>query len=111
MKLNAFVNEPGRYGSSTVEAAKTIGEELASRMQKKGVDLVYWDRPGRYHGKIKAFVDAVREAGIKTYTPPNEMMPKAPKHVPGVGDIIKPPNQPPSVVLQTTPPSNSLQSS
>lgn len=82
--MNAPLHAEGRYASSTVKAARTIGEELAIRMQDAGVSSVYWNRPGTYHGKIKAFIDAVREAGIQTYTPPSLEMPPAPKKVPGV---------------------------
>lgn len=76
--------QAGRYAAASVVAAKTIGEVLGERMQQQGIHGVYWRRPGRYHGKIKAFVDAVREKGIKTYTPPHAEMPKAPTKVPGV---------------------------
>lgn len=82
--LNAPWDGPGRYATSTVAAAKTIGELLGERAHNEGVSAVYWQRPGRYHGKIKAFVDAVREAGVQTFTPPPPEMPAAPKKVPGV---------------------------
>lgn len=76
--------ELGRYATASVASARTIGEVLGERMQQHGIEGVYWSRPGKYHGKIKAFVDAVREKGIKTYTPPHSEMPKAPTKVPGV---------------------------
>jgi large subunit ribosomal protein L18 len=44
-----------------VDAAKKAGEELA----KKYVGECVFDRNGyRYHGRIKTFADAAREAGL-----------------------------------------------
>lgn len=74
---------PGRYATSTVAAAATVGDLFAERMRQQGVSTVYWSRPGRYHGKIKAFVDAVRGSGIETHRAPKWEMPPAPKQVPG----------------------------
>lgn len=49
-----------------IVAAKVIGALLAKKIDKlKTADLVL-DRAGCiYHGRIKAFADALREAGIK----------------------------------------------
>ncbi len=49
----------------TMEAARTIGTEIAKRAKAKGVEKVYFDRGGRrYHGRIKALADAAREGGL-----------------------------------------------
>ena len=46
--------------------AKTLGQILAQRAQEKKIQCVVFDRAGYiYHGKIKAFADAAREAGLK----------------------------------------------
>jgi len=53
-------------GSKNVEGAKLIGARLAELAKELGVNAVVFDRGGfRYHGRVKAVADAVREAGIK----------------------------------------------
>lgn len=48
-----------------VDQAKAVGELLAKRAQKNGVQQVACDRSGfKYHGRLAALVDSVREAGI-----------------------------------------------
>ncbi|WP_300456173.1 50S ribosomal protein L18 [Accumulibacter sp.] len=48
------------------EAAKTIGQLIAERAKKAGIEQVAFDRAGfQYHGRIKALADAAREAGLK----------------------------------------------
>ena len=47
-------------------AAKVAGSLLGERAAAAGVEKVVFDRNGyRYHGRVKAFADAVREAGLK----------------------------------------------
>lgn len=54
----------GKSGKN-IEAAKVIGEAIAKRAIKAGVDKVAFDRSGfLYHGKVKALADAAREAGL-----------------------------------------------
>lgn len=49
-----------------VEQAKLVGIELAEKAKAAGVQGVKFDRNGYlYHGRVKAFADAVREGGIK----------------------------------------------
>ncbi|MBP3966711.1 MULTISPECIES: 50S ribosomal protein L18 [Paenibacillus] len=49
-----------------IEAARKIGEVIASRAKAKGVDQVVFDRGGYlYHGRIQALADAAREAGLE----------------------------------------------
>lgn len=51
---------------SNIEAAKKVGEKLAAKALEKGIENVVFDRGGYlYHGRIKAFADACREAGLK----------------------------------------------
>lgn len=48
-----------------VEAAQTIGKTIAERAQAAGVSQVVFDRGGYvYHGRVKALLDASREAGL-----------------------------------------------
>jgi large subunit ribosomal protein L18 len=51
---------------SNVAAAKTVGIALAEQAKSKGVEQVRFDRNGyRFHGRLKALADAVREAGVR----------------------------------------------
>ena len=53
------------YGGN-VEAAKKVGEELGKRAREQNVEAAGFDRgPYKYHGRIKALADALREAGVK----------------------------------------------
>lgn len=52
--------------TSTVEAAKAVGEAIAKKALEKGIKDVVFDRGGFvYHGKIQALADAAREAGLQ----------------------------------------------
>jgi large subunit ribosomal protein L18 len=53
-------------GLKPMEQAGKAGELLAERAKAAGVDGALFDRGGyRYHGKVKAFADGVREGGLK----------------------------------------------
>jgi large subunit ribosomal protein L18 len=48
-----------------VEAAQRVGKAIAERAQKAGISNVVFDRGGYvYHGRVKALLDATREAGL-----------------------------------------------
>ena len=48
-----------------VEAAKAIGKMIAERAIEAGIKEVVYDRGGYvYHGRVKALIDASREAGL-----------------------------------------------
>ena len=48
------------------DAAAAVGKSLAVRAKEAGVEAVIFDRNGyRYHGRVKALADAVREGGVK----------------------------------------------
>jgi large subunit ribosomal protein L18 len=52
--------------SAGIEAAKELGKLLAQKASKLGVKEVCFDRAGyRYHGRVKALADGVREGGVK----------------------------------------------
>ena len=56
----------GVVGKNNVEAATKVGQAIAERAKKAGVEEAYFDRGGfLYHGKVKALADAAREAGLK----------------------------------------------
>jgi len=51
---------------SNVEAAKTVGSEIAKLALANNINEVVFDRGGyNYHGRVKALADAAREAGLK----------------------------------------------
>ena len=56
-----------RQGATgNVEAARQVGELIAERAKKAGIEEVAFDRSGyRYHGRVKALADAAREAGLQ----------------------------------------------
>lgn len=62
----ASTTEKGFSGTGgNVEAAKNVGKAVAERAQAAGVASVVYDRGGYvYHGRVKALIDATREAGL-----------------------------------------------
>ncbi|MDR2822718.1 MAG: 50S ribosomal protein L18 [Acholeplasmatales bacterium] len=50
---------------SNIETSKAVGKLIAEKAVKTGITKVVFDRAGYlYHGKIKAFAEAAREAGL-----------------------------------------------
>jgi len=50
---------------SKPERTKRAGETLAERAKSAGISDAVFDRGGyRYHGHVRAFAEAIREAGI-----------------------------------------------
>ena len=48
-----------------IDAAKVVGEAIAKKALKAGVECVVFDRGGfLYHGRVQALADAAREAGL-----------------------------------------------
>jgi ribosomal protein L18 len=48
-----------------VDQAKKAGELLGQRAKAAGIETAVFDRGGyRYHGRVKAFADGVREGGL-----------------------------------------------
>lgn len=48
------------------DAARQIGQLIATRAQEKGISEVVFDRGGNlYHGRIQVLADAAREAGLQ----------------------------------------------
>jgi large subunit ribosomal protein L18 len=53
-------------GLKPMEQAGKAGELLAQRAKTAGIEAALFDRGGyRYHGKVKAFAEGVREGGLK----------------------------------------------
>lgn len=48
------------------EQAKNVGKNLAKKAVEKGIETVAFDRGRyRYHGRLKALADGLREGGLK----------------------------------------------
>ncbi len=63
---NLKANKDAAKSFCNIEWAKKLGGEIANAAKSKGVSAVVFDRGGyRYHGVIKAFADAAREAGLQ----------------------------------------------
>jgi large subunit ribosomal protein L18 len=57
--------EPELRGLGKADRAKRAGELLAERAKTSGVSECVFDRGGyRYHGHVRTFAEAIREAGI-----------------------------------------------
>ena len=52
-------------GSNTEKSAE-VGKRLAERAKEAGIEAAVFDRNGfRYHGRVKALAEGVREGGIR----------------------------------------------
>lgn len=52
-------------GKSKIDAAKLVGQALASRAKEAGISTVVFDRGGyRYHGRVAALAEGAREGGL-----------------------------------------------
>jgi large subunit ribosomal protein L18 len=64
--LAAASSKEAKDKAKRIDSAKSVGTLLADRAKQKGVTEVVFDRGGyRYHGRVKALADGVREAGVK----------------------------------------------
>jgi len=49
-----------------IEVSKEVGKKFGEKAKAAGVETVVFDRNGYpYHGKVKAFAEGAREAGLK----------------------------------------------
>jgi large subunit ribosomal protein L18 len=61
----AWWTEQDLRGLPRMEQASAVGRRLAERAREAGVERAVLDRGGyRYHGRVKALADAVREGGL-----------------------------------------------
>jgi large subunit ribosomal protein L18 len=52
--------------TGNVDAASLVGKAIAGQSKSAGVTNVAFDRSGfRYHGRVKALVEAAREGGLE----------------------------------------------
>ncbi len=56
----------GLASTGNIEAAKRVGTAIAGSAREKGIEKVVFNRNGfLYHGRVKALVEAAREAGLQ----------------------------------------------
>ena len=59
-----FMKVAPKKGKMTV--AEQMGKLFADQLKKKGIQKIAFDRGGYlYHGRVKAFADAMRKGGIQ----------------------------------------------
>ena len=60
------IREVTKNDGGNIKAAEILGESLAKEALAKGIRKVCFDRGGyMYHGRVKAFADAARKAGLE----------------------------------------------
>jgi large subunit ribosomal protein L18 len=64
MAVSSLKDEESVSGDKKAQAA-IVGKKLAEKAKNSGIEKVKFDRNGYlYHGRVKAFADAAREAGL-----------------------------------------------
>lgn len=65
--VSDYAGKKAKAGKGTkTEKASSNGKVLAEALKKKGIETVVFDRGGfKYHGRVKALAEGLREAGIK----------------------------------------------
>ena len=54
-----------KVAKSKIEQSKVIGSALAKKIKTNKIAKIVYDRNGyKYHGRIKAIADAIREEGV-----------------------------------------------
>ena len=63
---NSLNDELKKVKSGKIETSKLVAKNLSEKMKKSKILNITFDRNGyRYHGRIKAFADELRNNGIK----------------------------------------------
>jgi large subunit ribosomal protein L18 len=63
--VSSLNNKEAGEGNKSEQAA-AMGKAIAEKAKAAGVETVKFDRNGYlYHGRVKSFADAAREAGLK----------------------------------------------
>lgn len=61
-----LIIESSNSKGGKIEVSKLVAKALSSKIKSTKIENVIFDRNGyRYHGRIKAFADSLRENGIK----------------------------------------------
>lgn len=63
--MDKEVKQAASYGGN-VKAAQLLGEVFGRRIKEKGINRIVFDRAGYlYHGRVKAFAEGLRKAGLE----------------------------------------------
>ena len=55
-----------KKADSKIEVSTLVGKALGGKLKKEKISNIVFDRNGyKYHGRVKALAEAVREAGIQ----------------------------------------------
>ena len=55
-----------KFKSNNIESSKVIGKLMADYIKKHKIEKIAFDRSGyKYHGKVKALADSIRENGVE----------------------------------------------
>lgn len=67
ISVSDYAGKKSKVAKGTkTEKATLNGQTLAKMLKEKGIDTVLFDRGGfKYHGRVKALAESLREAGIK----------------------------------------------
>ena len=61
---NVF-NKKDKSSKSKLDVSKDVGDSLGNKIKEKKIKKIVFDRNGyRFHGRVKALAEAVREKGI-----------------------------------------------
>ena len=64
--MDSKLNKEVAKAKNKTEVSKIIGKAIAKRALEKKIKKVVFDRNGYpFHGRVKAFADAAREAGLE----------------------------------------------
>jgi len=64
--MSSLSKEVDKKDKKKMEVSKLVGQQLAKKAKKKGIERIVFDRNGYlYHGRVKAFAEGAREGGLK----------------------------------------------
>lgn len=64
--LSKQIRSEVQKAKGKVEVARIVGKTLGKEAKKRSIEQVVFDRSGYlYHGRVKAFAEGAREAGLK----------------------------------------------
>ncbi|MCK5707199.1 MAG: 50S ribosomal protein L18 [Candidatus Aureabacteria bacterium] len=64
--LSKEFKESSKGTKNNVERAKNFGKFVGAKVKEKNISSIVFDRAGfKYHGKVKALAEGMREEGLK----------------------------------------------